>query len=147
MMDILKWIHSNPLVFAILLVLAGALAVAIALTVWIVWRIRRINLPPGADIVTALRLTPLPVVVVLDLLDLSLDIFSAPITWALLTYLGLEPLRAVAVIKDLIPFTEPIPAMTVGWLLVRVLNPHPSYLPQQVHEPRMIEDPRRSTRR
>ncbi len=146
-MDILNWIRTNPLLLTVLLVLAGALAAAIALTVWIVWRIRRIDLPPGADIVTALRLTPLPVVIVLDLLDLSLDIFSAPITWVLLTHLGLEPLRAVAVIKDLIPFSEPIPAMTIGWLIVRVLNPHPPYVPQNIHEPRMIEGPRRPTRR
>jgi hypothetical protein len=65
---------------------------------------------------------PLSVAIVLDLLDLSLDIFSAPITWILLGRSGLTPLRGVAVILDLIPFDAVIPAMTLAWLFVRVLD-------------------------
>jgi hypothetical protein len=34
------------------------------------------------------------VVVLLDLLDFSLDFLSAPFAWVLLGYLGLEKLRA-----------------------------------------------------
>jgi hypothetical protein len=50
------------------------------------------------------------------------DIFSAPITWAVLTYLRLAPLRLVAVVKDLIPVTNFIPLMTLSWLYARFKN-------------------------
>jgi hypothetical protein len=144
-MNTSNWLDANTLILALLLVLGGILALTLALIIYILWRIRRINLPPGADIVTTLRLTPLVVVVVLDLLDLGLDIFSAPITWVLLTRLGLAPLRLIAVIKDLIPFADVIPAMTLAWLVVRVLKPQPIYLHQPFVEPPLIASPRRPT--
>src|SRR6266851_1203450 len=102
--------------------IVSALLVALTLLVLIVMRIRRINLPPNADFFAALRATPLSVVVVLDLLDFSMDIFSAPIAWALLSYLGLAPLRVVAVVKDLIPITNFIPLMTLCWLYARYVD-------------------------
>ena len=109
----------STLLWIIGIVLAIAIVITLALVVWIVLRIRRIDLPPGADFLTALRATPLIVVIVLDLLDFSLDIFSTPITWAVLTYLRLAPLRLVAVVKDLIPVTNLIPLMTLCWLYAR----------------------------
>ncbi len=126
-----------------LLVLGSALALTLILVIWVLVKIRRINLPPNADVLTTLRATPLVVVVVLDLLDLSLDVFSAPVTWALLTRLGLAPLRWVAVIKDLIPVADIIPAMTIGWLIARVTAPRHAYLAQSFGEPPLIEPPRR----
>jgi hypothetical protein len=109
--------------FVIFLVFIGiAMLLAVALIVWIILRIRRIDLSPNADFMTALRATPLAVVIVLDLLDFALDIFSAPISWVLLSYLGLAPLRPVAVIKDLIPVTNFIPLMTLAWLYARYSN-------------------------
>ena len=110
----------STLLWIIGAVMAIALVITLALVVWIVLRIRRIDLPPGADFLTALRTTPLIVVIVLDLLDFSLDIFSTPITWAVLTYLRLAPLRLVAVVKDLIPATNFIPLMTLSWLYARL---------------------------
>ncbi len=115
-------IDIGPLVAIILAVMAAALVLSIVLIAWLLWRIKRINLPPGADVLDALRAAPLSVVIVLDLLDLALDIFSAPLTWALLTRLGLAPLRWVAVIKDLIPFSAWLPLMSLAWLGVRVLD-------------------------
>lgn len=109
----------NTLIWIIVAVMAIMIVVTLTLAIWIVLRIRRIDLPPGADFMTALRATPLIVVVVLDLLDFSLDIFSAPFTWAVLTYLHLAPLRLVAVVKDLIPVTNFIPLMTLAWLYAR----------------------------
>ena len=107
--------------FVIFLALIGlAMLLALVLIVWIVMRVRRIDLAPNADFMTALRATPLAVVIVLDLLDFALDIFSAPISWLLLGYLGLAPLRPVAVIKDLIPVTNFIPLMTLAWLYARL---------------------------
>ncbi|MCP4608491.1 MAG: hypothetical protein GY845_07240 [Planctomycetes bacterium] len=98
----------------------GALILAMLLLVWIIWRVRRINLPPNADFFTALRATPFIVVVVLDLLDLSLDFLSAPVAWGLLSYLGLKPLRGVTVVEGLLPGTQLLPTMTVAWILARL---------------------------
>ena len=113
----------------ILLVLGSMLILALVLIVWAIWRIRRINLPPGTDFITALRATPLVVVIILDLLDMSLDIFSAPITWFLLGRLGLAPLRGVALVEGLVPFTNLLPLMTLAWLYARFVatedNPFP----------------------
>jgi hypothetical protein len=82
-------------------------------------RLRRLRLPPDAGLFETLRAVPFGLVVVLDLLDLSLDIFSAPISWAILSRLGLQGLRQVTLIESLIPGTQLIPTMTLAWLLAR----------------------------
>ncbi|HZD56436.1 MAG TPA: hypothetical protein VE136_06930 [Anaerolineales bacterium] len=111
-------------VFYFLLALMGmGVIISLVLLGWVVWRVRRINLPPGADFFTALRATPLSVVILLDLLDLSLDIFGAPFAWTILTYLGLKPLRGVTILESLIPGTQFIPTMTVAWVIARQINP------------------------
>ncbi len=108
----------------VFLILAGiGLLLTLLLLGWVVWRVRRIQLPPDADFLTALRLTPLAVVVLLDLLDFSLDFLSAPFSWTLLGYLGLKPLRGVSVVEALIPGTQFLPTMTVAWLLARYVFP------------------------
>ncbi len=103
-------------------IMATGLILAALLLGWVLWKVRKINLPAGIDFFDALRATPLSVVVLLDLLDLGLDIFSAPVAWIILSRLGLEPLRAVTVIKDLIPLPglEALPMMTIAWVLARV---------------------------
>ncbi len=114
---------GREIIYALLVIAAVGLALALALVAWVFWKVRHINLPPGAGFMTALRATPLSVVLLLDALDLGLDIFSAPFSWIILTRLGLGPLRAVSVIKDLIPGTGFIPAMTVAWIVVRLFRP------------------------
>lgn len=110
-------------IFTIVGVILGiTLLLSIILTVWVIRSIRRINLPPDADIITALKMTPLSVVVLIDLLDFTFDFLSAPISWVILGHLGLRPLRGVSVIESLIPFTQTIPTMTIAWVLVRVLK-------------------------
>jgi hypothetical protein len=108
----------------VLIILAVLFLVSITfsllLAVFIVWRIKKINLPPGADPITALRMTPLPVVIVLDVLDLSMDFLSAPVAWTILTYLGLYPLRMAAAIVGLIPGTQFLPMMTIAWFFARL---------------------------
>jgi hypothetical protein len=84
---------SSSLVFIFLVFIGSMMLMALTLLVWVILRIRRPNLPPGADFLLALRVTPLMVVIALDELDLGMDIFSAPIACALLSYLGLAPLR------------------------------------------------------
>jgi hypothetical protein len=112
-------------------IVALTLGIAVVLMAWVILRVRRIDLPPDADWITALRATPLIVVVVLDLLDLSLDFLAAPIGWLLLTRLGLGPLRAITVVEALVPFTRLIPLMTTAWILVRVLKLHGTALSQR----------------
>jgi len=112
-----------PIILTVIgVVIAAAFILTLLFLLWIVWRIKRINLPPNADTMMALRAMPLSVAITLDLLDLSLDIFSAPVAWFLLDRLGLKPLRGIAVIKDLIPFDAVIPAMTLAWVFVRAAD-------------------------
>ncbi len=98
------------------------LVLSLALLAWVFLKVRRINLPAGSEFFDALRATPLSVVILLDLLDLSLDIFSAPVAWVILSKLGLEPLRPVTVVKDLIPLPglEVLPTMTIAWGVARI---------------------------
>ena len=105
------------------------LVLALGLGFWVFTRIRRVNLPPDADFFTALRYTPLAVVILLDLLDLALDFFSAPVSWVILDKLGLKPLRGVTVVESLIPFTQVLPTMTLAWMLARVWRNPPRIPP------------------
>jgi hypothetical protein len=108
---------------SILAVIGAMLAVGIGLTAiaaaWVFFKVRRINLPAGTDFFAALRETPLSVVVLLDLLDFTFDIFSAPMSWLILSRLGLAPLRWVSTIEALIPGTEILPTMTISWVVAR----------------------------
>jgi len=117
-MDEINW---RALLLTALALAGVGLALALALLAWVLWRVRKVKLPVGADTLTALRMTPLAVVVLLDLLDFSLDIFSAPVSWTILGYLGLSPLRGVTVIEGLIPGTQLLPTMTAAWLVARLL--------------------------
>jgi hypothetical protein len=109
--------------YILLLLVGGVFGVALLLLGWVIWRVRRIHLPPDADLLTALRLTPFVVVVLLDLLDFSLDFLSAPIAWILLGRLGLTPLRGVTVLEELVPGTQLIPTMTAAWVIARLMGP------------------------
>lgn len=118
--DVEQLVYS--IIIATLIVSAVALIPALILAVWVVWRIRRIDLPPDADFTTALKATPLVVVVMLDLLDLSLNFMSAPVGWLILTRLGLHPLRGITVVEGFLPGTEALPTMTLAWIAVRVFR-------------------------
>jgi hypothetical protein len=118
-MDWLAQIDSRVW-YTLLALIAAALVLAVLLGLWVLWRVRRIHLPPDADTLTALRATPLSVVLLLDLLDFSLDFLSAPFTWIILGRLGLAPLRGVSVIESIIPGTQFIPTMTLAWIFARL---------------------------
>ncbi|HEV2845266.1 MAG TPA: hypothetical protein VG477_10505, partial [Thermoanaerobaculia bacterium] len=85
-------------------------------------KLRRLRVPPDADFFTTLRAVPLSLVVGLDLLDLGLDVFSTPIIWYLLGRFNLRALRNVASFEALLPFTGPIPTLTLSWWAARRLN-------------------------
>lgn len=98
-------------------VVLGALLIALVYR-----RIRRLPIPPEADFFTTLRAVPLSLVIGLDLLDAGLDIFAAPITWTLLSRLRLQALRNVAALEALVPLTQPVPVLTLAWLLARLFD-------------------------
>lgn len=122
----MEWPQLSGDARSLLALLAGALILStvlgLLLMFWVLWRVRRLRIPPDADFMEAMRLTPFVVVLVLDLLDFGLDFLSAPIAWVFLTRLGLHPLRGAAVVEELIPGTQFIPTMTLAWLLVRVFG-------------------------
>jgi hypothetical protein len=84
--------------------------------------IRRLRIPPDADFFTTMRYIPLPLAILLDLLDFGLDIFSAPIMWIALDRMGLYNLRNKATIEALIPITNVIPTFTACWFAARLFN-------------------------
>ena len=122
-------IHWQDVALILLLFLLMALLLA-GLLFWWSWRhLRDLHLPAGAGFVETLRLVPLPVVLMLDLLDLALDIFAAPVAWVALSTLGLRSLRTVTIVEALIPGTQFIPTMTASWLAVRWLGTRKSQRP------------------
>jgi hypothetical protein len=94
--------------------------------------LRRIRVPTNADFFTTIRAVPLSLVVGLDLLDLALDSFSAPIIWFILNRYGLQALRNVATVEALIPITGPIPTLTIAWGAARLLNLGQPYDPDLI---------------
>jgi len=96
------------------------LVLALLLLAYVLRKIQKIDVPPNAGFTETLRYTPFAVVLLIDLLDLALDILAAPFSWIILDRLGLRALRAVSAIEAVIPFTQPIPTMTLCWLFVRL---------------------------
>jgi hypothetical protein len=113
------------------LVLAGGL-----LTLAI-HHLRRIKVPPGADFFTAIRAVPLSLVVGIDLLDLGLEVFSAPLIWFLLNRTGLQALRKTATIEALIPFSGAVPTLTLAWIAARLFGLGQPYDPNVIETERI----------
>ena len=108
------------LLYIILIVFGVVFIAAVVMAVWVLYRVDRVNLPADADFWETLRVTPLSVVILLDLLDFALDFLSAPVAWILLSWLGLGPLRWVATIEGFLPFTHLLPTMTLAWIIARL---------------------------
>lgn len=106
----------------LLTIMGVCVAVALGGLLLLARSIRRLRVPPDADFFTTMRAVPLPLVVLLDLLDFGLDIFSAPIMWVVLDRMGLRSLRNKATVEALIPLTNAIPTFTISWLAARLLN-------------------------
>lgn len=106
----------------LLIIMGISLALALLLLLYVFRQVRKINVPPDAGFQETLLFTPFSVVLLIDLLDLGLDVLAAPISWVILDRLGLKALRGVTAVEALIPFTQPIPTMTLAWIGVRILN-------------------------
>lgn len=115
------------------IVMLIALVLSVAVLAVALRKVRRIRLPADADFFTAIRAVPLSLVIGLDLLDLGLETFSAPIVWFILNRTGLQALRNVAAFEAFLPFTGPVPTLTIAWLAARFLNLG------QLHDPSVIE--------
>ncbi len=115
-----------------LAVAAVALVLAGIVLFWAFRALRRIRVPADADFFTTVRAVPLSLMVGLDLLDLALDSFSAPIIWVILNRYGLQSLRNVASFEALIPITGPIPTLTLSWIAARVFNLGQRYDPDLI---------------
>ena len=114
--------NLSQFLFWLLIAMGVAVAVA-AVGLALMWRsIRRLDVPPTAGFFGTLRYVPLGLVILLDLLDFGLDIFAAPVSWIVLDRLGLKGLRNKAALEALIPFTQPIPTFTLGWIAARSLG-------------------------
>ena len=124
------WLQATPLeswrsLLNLFFVCAGvSLVLSLALLSIAVWQVRKIDIPVDADFTATLRFTPLLVVLGIDLLDFALDIFAAPFVWLILDWMGLKALRNVSAVEAIIPFTQPIPTLTLCWLAVRVFGVH-----------------------
>lgn len=114
-----------------------ALILAAAILTVAMRKLRKIRLPPDADFFTAVRAVPLSLVVGLDLLDLGLDVFSAPIIWFILNRTGLQALRNVAAFEALIPVTGPIPTLTLAWIAARLFKLGQPYDPNVIEAERV----------
>ncbi len=112
--------ETRLLVYILSAAFASGLLLSALLLVWVLWRIKKIHLPEGADFLTTLRATPLAVVLLLDVLDMTLDIFGTPVAWVVLGKLGLHPLRTVTTVEAFIPGTQFIPLMTASWIFARL---------------------------
>ncbi len=113
-------LRNLAIAFLVIMAFAGLVgAVMLALAVR---RLRALDIPADATFVETLLLTPLSLVIAIDLLDLALDILAAPISWAILDRLGLKALRGVAAVEALIPGTQLLPTLTACWIGVRVLD-------------------------
>jgi len=113
-----------------------ALVLAAFVLAWAFRSLRRVRVPQNADFFTTLRAVPLSLVIGLDLLDLGLDVLSTPIIWVILSRYRLQALRNVASIEALIPFTAPIPTLTLAWFAARALNLGQPYDPDLIETDR-----------
>jgi hypothetical protein len=116
----------------LLAIAAAALVLAALVLAFAIRALRRVRVPPDADFFTTVRAVPLSLVVGLDLLDLALDSFSAPIIWLILNRYGLKALRNVGTIEAIIPITGPIPTLTLAWLAARIFNLGRPYDPNTI---------------
>ena len=103
-------------------VMGCGLVFAVGFLLLAVRQVKKVRVPPNAGFVATLQGTPLVLVLGLDLLDLALDFFAAPIAWVILDYLGLKGLRGMTVVESLLPGTQLIPTLTLSWIVARLMS-------------------------
>lgn len=81
--------------------------------------LRRMTIDRDQTQLEALRAAPLPLVLLVDAIDLGLDFLGAPLVWLIMSRSELRSLRGLSVLESLIPGTQLIPSMTISWLYAR----------------------------
>jgi len=117
-MDLAEFFRTFGITLLTLMGISLGLALLLLVVVW--RKVKRLHIPPNATFGETLLLTPLVVVLMIDLLDFGLDFLAAPISWVILDRLGLKALRGVSVVEAIIPLTQAIPTMTIAWVWVRL---------------------------
>ena len=117
----LEFLTNNPFFLYLGGAMLTCLCLAFLLLFFVMRSARNINVPEGADFWETMQHTPFSVALLIDLFDFGLDVLSAPITWLILDRLGLKALRGFGLVEGLLPFTGPIPTMTVGWFISRLM--------------------------
>ncbi|EFO81215.1 hypothetical protein OSCT_0949 [Oscillochloris trichoides DG-6] len=112
----------TEIIWVLLALMLVALLIAIIGLALIFHKIRDLDVPEDAGFFTTMHYIPLILVILLDLLDFGLDVLAAPISWIVLDRMGLRGLRNKAAIEAFIPFTQPIPVFTLGWVVARSLK-------------------------
>lgn len=94
-----------------------ALVVALlGLWLWVVVRmVRRVTVRLDDDGLLALRSVSVALPLVVDAVDLGLDLFGAPLAWLIADRSALKPLRGTSLLESLVPGTQILPLMTLGW--------------------------------
>ncbi len=110
-------------------VMTVSFVLAMILLAFAAQRLRKLDVPQDAGFGETLLLTPLALVLFIDLLDFALDILAAPFTWFILDRFGLKALRNVFAFEAFLPFTQFIPAMTIAWVGARLLGPSSVQMP------------------
>lgn len=106
--------------FGLILIVLGVVALGgILLLITAGRQVRNIDIPPDADFFETLRLVPITIPLALDMLDFAFDIFAAPVAWIILELMGLKSLQFITVMEALIPGTQILPTMTIGWVIAR----------------------------
>mgnify|MGYP000027826795 CR=1 FL=1 len=118
-------VQMRDVAIVVAICIAAAISAGMALLVVAAKQIRDLDLPEDADFFETLRAIPITIPIALDLLDLGLDVFSAPVSWIILEMLGLGALKAVTIVEALIPGTNLIPTMTVAWAFARMTRGKP----------------------
>ena len=71
-------------------------------------------------------------------------LLSSPIIWVILNRFGLQSLRKVATVEALLPFTGPIPTLTLAWFAARFFNLGQPYDPSLIETERVGTGPLRA---
>lgn len=111
--------------YAILILCITAIvgvAGAVTLLVVAARQIAELEVPEDADFFETLQIVPITIPLAIDFLDLAFDFLSAPITWVILELLGLRSLQMVSLFEGIIPGTQPIPTLTIAWVVARMMK-------------------------
>ena len=88
----------------------------VALWAFIIFRIiRRMTVGLDDTGLYALRSVTIAVPLAIDAVDLGLDFFGSPLAWFIANQTPLKPLRGASLWESLVPGTQLLPTMTLGW--------------------------------